>query len=153
MITVSFSTAGLEALGGQWAIRSVGQKFLEQIPDITELGQTVSILRSPKSRLRLVYRSQDIYRRPGAESIMLGRDWACQLIVADPNASRQHCTIERRRDDFIVRDHSKNGTFVTVDGELEVLLQREEFQLRKHGWIAFGRSREDTQDIVEYFCE
>jgi adenylate cyclase len=126
---------------------------LEQIPDITDLGQTVSILRSPKSRLRLAYRGKDVVRRWGSESIMLGRNPTCQLVVADPKASRQHCTIELRRDNFIVRDHSSNGTFVTVDGELEVVLQREEFQLRKHGWIAFGRSREDTQDIVEYFCE
>jgi ribulose-5-phosphate 4-epimerase/fuculose-1-phosphate aldolase len=34
-----------------------------------------------------------------------------------------------------------------------VLLQRENFLLRKHGWIAFGQSRADTSDVVEYFCE
>jgi adenylate cyclase len=53
----------------------------------------------------------------------------------------------------MLRDHSTNGTFVTVDGVLEVVLQREEFQLRKHGWITFGQSRADTREIVEYFCE
>jgi hypothetical protein len=36
---------------------------------------------------------------------------------------------------------------------LEVVLQREEFQLRKHGWIALGQSRANTREVVEYFCE
>src|SRR5216684_3609737 len=125
----------------------------EQNPDITDVAQTVSLLRSPQARLRLVHRGQDIVRRRGSESLMLGRDQTCQLVVADHKASRQHCTIERRQDKFMLRDHSTNGTFVTVDGELEVVLQREEFQLRKNGWIAFGQSRADTREIVEYFCE
>jgi len=33
------------------------------------------------------------------------------------------------------------------------LLQREEFQLRKNGWIALGQSRSDTREVVEFFCE
>ena len=78
---------------------------------------------------------------------------SCQLVIADHKASRQHCTIERRQDKFMLRDHSTNGTFVTVDGELEVVLQREEFQLRKRGWIALGQSRGDTREVVEFFCE
>ena len=125
----------------------------EKNADITDVAQTVSLLRSPQARLRLVYRGQDIVRRRGSESIMLGRDETCQLVVADPKASRRHCTIEQRQDKFMLRDHSTNGTFVTVDGEPEVLLQREEFQLRKHGWITFGQSRADTWEVVEFFCE
>jgi len=50
----------------------------------------------------------------------------------------------------MLRDHSTNGTFVTVDGELEVVLQREEFQLRKNGWIAFGQSRADTRGLSSF---
>ena len=125
----------------------------EQNADITDVAQTVSLLRSPQARLRLVHRGQDIVRRRGSESLMLGRDQTCQLVIADHKASRQHCTIERRQDKFMLRDHSTNGTFVTVDGELEVVLQREEFQLRKNGWIALGQSRTDTREVVEFFCE
>jgi adenylate cyclase len=125
----------------------------EKNADVTDVARTVSLLRSPQARLRLVYRGQDIVRRRGSESIMLGRDETCLLVVADPKASRRHCTIEQRQDKFMLRDHSTNGTFVTVDGEPEVLLQREEFQLRKHGWITFGQSRADTWEVVEFFCE
>jgi class 3 adenylate cyclase len=60
---------------------------------------------------------------------------------------------ERRQDKFVLKDHSSNGTFVTAEGDIEILLQREEFTLRKHGWIAFGQSRAGTSEVVEYFCE
>jgi len=85
--------------------------------------------------------------------LLVGRDAGCDLVVADTKASRQHCAIERRQDRFVLRDHSTNGTFVTVVDEMEVVLQREEFPLRKHGWIAFGQPRAGTSDIVEFFCE
>src|SRR5437016_6593796 len=125
----------------------------EQNADITDVAQTVSLLRSPQARLRLVHRGQDIVRRRGSDSITLGRDQTCQLVIADHKASRQHCTIERRQDKFMLRDHSTNGTCVTGEGELDMLCQHAEFQLRKHGWIALGQSRADTREIVEYFCE
>jgi len=124
-----------------------------QSPDITDLATTLSVLRIPLGRLRLKYLGRDIARRRGSDSLLIGRDAGCDLVVADTKASRQHCTIERRQDRFLLRDHSTNGTFVTVVDEMEVMLQREEFPLRKHGWIAFGQPRAGTSDIVEYFCE
>ena len=124
-----------------------------QSPDITDLATTLSVLRIPLGRLRLKYLGRDIARRRGSDSLLIGRDAGCDLVVADTKASRQHCTIERRQDRFLLRDHSTNGTFVTVADEMEIVLQREEFPLRKHGWIAFGQPRAGTSDIVEYICE
>ncbi len=124
-----------------------------QSPDITDLATTLSVLRIPLGRLRLKYLGRDIARRRGSDSLLIGRDAGCDLVVAETKASRQHCTIERRQDRFLIRDHSTNGTFVTVIDEMEIVLQREEFPLRKHGWIAFGQPRAGTSDIVEYFCE
>ena len=124
-----------------------------QSPDITDLATTLSVLRIPLGRLRLKYLGRDIARRRGSDSLLIGRDAGCDLVVADTKASRQHCTIERRQDRFLIRDHSTNGTFVTVLDEMEIVLQREEFPLRKHGWIAFGQPRAGTSDIVEFFCE
>jgi adenylate cyclase len=124
-----------------------------QSPDITDLVTTVSVLPIPLARLRLKYLGKDIARRRGSDSLLIGRDAGCDLVVADTKASRQHCTIERRQGRFLIRDHSTNGTFVTVVDEVEVALQREEFPLRKHGWIAFGQPRAGSSDIVEFFCE
>ena len=67
--------------------------------------------------------------------------------------STRHCTIERRSDKWILKDHSTNGTFVTLEGDTELLLQREELTLRKHGWIACGVSRSGTKEVVEFFVD
>ena len=68
-------------------------------------------------------------------------------------ASRLHCTIERRQSKFVLADHSTNGTYLTPEGDAEILLQREEFTLGKHGWIACGQQRASTTEVIEYFCD
>lgn len=122
-------------------------------PDITDFSALSSVLRAPRAGLRLRYRGKDFIRRRREESITIGRDAGCLLVVADAKASRQHCVIERRGQKFVLRDHSTNGTYVAVEGEEEIILRREEFTLRRHGWIAFGQPRAATPDVVEYFCE
>ena len=83
--------------------------------------------------------------------IVLGRDVACEVVVADRMASRQHARIERRRDKFFLIDQSTNGTFVAVEGEPDITLRREEVMLRGTGQIAFGHSvGEGSDDIVAF---
>jgi len=103
--------------------------------------------------LRLKYRDTEVTRRRDNDAITIGREQGCGLVVADQKASRQHCTIERRQDKWMLKDHSTNGTYVTAEGDSEMLLQREELTLRKHGWIAFGQPRSGTTEVVEYFCD
>jgi len=103
--------------------------------------------------LRLKYRDTEVTRRRDNDSITIGREQGCGLVVADQKASRQHCTIDRRQDKWVLKDHSTNGTYVTAEGDSEMLLQREELTLRKHGWIAFGQPRSGTTEVVEYFCD
>jgi adenylate cyclase len=98
-------------------------------------------------------RGREVVRRRDGDAVVIGRDAGCGLVVEDEMASRQHCTIERRGDKFILKDHSTNGTYVTVEGDTELLLQREELALRKHGWIAFGQPRAGARDVVEFFCD
>ena len=119
---------------------------------------TVSHSRSAPARpqpamLRLRYRDRDIIRRRENDSITIGRDQACGLVIADNMASRQHCIIERRQDKVVLADQSTNGTYVTPEGGAEIVLQREEFTLGKHGWITFGQPRAGTEEVVEYFCD
>lgn len=103
--------------------------------------------------LRLKYRDREVLRRRADDSIGIGRDTASGLVIDDDMASRNHCTIERRQDSFVLKDHSTNGTYVTHEGDSERLLRREELVLGKHGWIAFGQPRETAPDVVEFFCE
>jgi len=83
---------------------------------------------------------------------MIGRGPDCELVISDPKASRQHCTIERARTGSCCRTqhqrHLRHG-----GRRKEIVLQREDLTLRGHGWIAFGQPRASTADIVEYFCE
>jgi adenylate cyclase len=109
--------------------------------------------KGPKSALRLNYRGRELTRRRDSDSISVGRDAGNGLVVEDDMASRQHCTIERRQDIFVLRDHSTNGTFVTVEGDAEMAVRRSEVSLRKHGWITFGRPRTPDVEGVEFFID
>ena len=61
--------------------------------------------------------------------------------------------MDSRNATVLFADVSGSTKLYETAGDIEVLLQREEFTLRKHGWIAFGQSRAGTAEVVEYFCE
>lgn len=123
----------------------------QKSPDITDVAQPE--LKKARSALRLRYRDQSLVRRRGAESVAIGRDPESDIVVSGSRASRQHCVIERRRDRFVLRDHSANGTYLTLEGKKEILLRRDEHALLGHGWIAFGEPRKEAVDVLEFFCE
>ena len=107
--------------------------------------------KTPKRRLRA--QGGEVILSAERPSLALGRDASADMVVRERMASRAHGKIERRLDKFILTDHSANGTFITVEGDKEVILRREEFTLRGHGWIAFGQSRATSTDVIEFFCE
>jgi class 3 adenylate cyclase len=101
--------------------------------------------------LRLKYRGQRLELRREKEVLTIGRGEDCGLIVHDNEASRHHCTIERRKDKFVLTDVSTNGTYVTIEGEKEMELDREQVTLSKRGWITFGEPRVHATEVVEFF--
>ncbi len=105
------------------------------------------------SVLRLTYRGRTLERRREKEVITIGRGEDCGLVVADEQSSRHHCTIERRKDKFVLVDVSTNGTYVTVEGEKEVLLEHEEFVLRKSGAITLGTPLVAAQEGIQFSVE
>jgi class 3 adenylate cyclase len=110
-------------------------------------------VRPVRIALRLKLGAREYVRRREGDSISIGRSEECGLVIADELASRNHCSIERRNDKFVLVDQSTNGTYVIFEDGTEVLLQREEFVLRRHGWLCFGQPRSSAVDVVEYFCE
>jgi len=124
-------------------------------------GATTVILKpkgaaAPKPKtvmVRLKYRGKEIVRRRDNDSVTLGRDELSGLVIIEDKCSRHHCTIERRGDKFVLKDHSTNGTYVTIGEDDEVLLQRDEIALRKKGWISFGQTRIGAHESVEFFCD
>jgi adenylate cyclase len=103
--------------------------------------------------LRLVYRTRVINLGEERRSVVLGRDAGADLVVADRMASRAHCEIEQRQDKFVISDRSANGTYLSIDGDREIVLRREEALLRGHGFITLGQSRATATEFVEFFCE
>ena len=85
--------------------------------------------------------------------LTLGRDLQNDVVVADRKASRMHARIERRRDKFVFVDHSSNGSWVTIDGESEQMLRREELTLRGSGRISFGHAQaDDPEEFLSFSC-
>jgi adenylate cyclase len=64
-----------------------------------------------------------------------------------------HARIERRRDKFVLVDQSSNGTYVTVEGEPEIELRREEMILRGCGHLSFGHAyQDDSGEVLAFSC-
>src|SRR5918992_165190 len=125
----------------------------QQSEDMTTLASHKSTFKPRNATLRLKMQDTEVVLSVERPSFAMGRDQSADLVVKERMASRAHCKIERRLDKFILTDHSANGTFVTIEGDKEIVLRREEFTLRGHGWIAFGQSRAGATDVLEFFCE
>ena len=121
--------------------------------DSTVVSASRAPARPARGGLRLTYRGREVGRRRDTDSISVGRDPANGLVIEDEMASREHCTIERRQDLFVLRDHSTNGTFLTIEGDAEMAVRRSEVSLRRHGWIAFGQPRGPGVEVVEFFVD
>src|SRR6185503_11676652 len=105
-------------------------------------------------KLKLRYRGTKLVLKRIVEAVSIGRDAACKVVIQDEHASRHHCTIQRRRDRFVLVDKRTNGTFVTFEGEQELGLRRDEITLRKNGWISFGQPRSAAgEDVMEFVCD
>jgi class 3 adenylate cyclase len=121
--------------------------------ELTTLGTRFAEERVP--RLKLAFGDRDLwFDGAGGGGVTLGRDASCDIVIGDRKTSRQHARIEKRRDKFVLADHSSNGTYVAIAGEAEVCLRREEVMLRGHGRIGLGHRTTDAEaTVVAFSCE
>lgn len=107
----------------------------------------------PSARIRLRHGAREIELGEVHSTLALGRDAQNDVVIADRMASRMHARIERRRDKFVLVDQSSNGTYVTVDGEPEIELRREEMILRGRGHVSFGHAyQDDAGEVLAFSC-
>jgi len=105
------------------------------------------------SRIRLTHGGVEFEIADSQSGVTLGRDPACDVVIADRMASRTHARIERRRDRFVIVDQSSNGTYVAVAGQREILLRREELILRGDGHITFGHANPTgAGEVLRFQC-
>ena len=96
-----------------------------------QLERMASQRRPEATALRIVLHGQEHVLSDERTSVSMGRDQSADLVIKDHMASRSHCKIERRLHKFILTDHSKNGTFVMIEGDREIVLWDWEFALRE----------------------
>jgi len=105
------------------------------------------------ARIVLRHGTKELALDENATAITIGRDAGSDIVIEDRKASRLHARVERRRDKFIIIDQSSNGTFVTVDGEPEIMLRREELMLRGRGRVSFGHAHlDDPAEFLAFSC-
>ena len=117
--------------------------------------QTAMVSRWKPQPAHIVLRhgAKEIVLDESATAVTLGRDDQNDVVIADRKASRLHARVERRRDKFVIIDVSSNGTFVTVDGEPEIMLRREELTLRGRGRVSFGHAHlDDPEEFLAFSC-
>lgn len=118
--------------------------------ELTALGTRLE--EGQATRLKLVVGGRDLWFDGKPGGLRLGRDAACDIAIADPKVSRQHARIEKRRDKFVLADHSSNGTYVALAGEAEICLRREELILRGGGRIGVGHPVAHEPTVVYFYC-
>lgn len=103
--------------------------------------------------VRLVHQGRELLINAERPSVVIGRGEQADIVIQDRLASRIHARIERRRDKFVFVDQSSNGSYITIKGETEIQLRREEFALHGSGSISLGHPyAKDPSEVIEFFC-
>jgi hypothetical protein len=136
------STREIDALqvkGKQDEIR-IFEVIWHDSADLTAMADRGQPVNTTASSLALTYGAVTLKLGAEQKSVSLGRDAGNEMMVPDKMASRVHCKIEFRRGNFFLVDQSTNGTYVTVEGDAEILLKREQLMLRGCGVICLGHT-------------
>ncbi|MBI3370621.1 MAG: adenylate/guanylate cyclase domain-containing protein [Betaproteobacteria bacterium] len=138
--------------GKEQEVELIEVRWEGSVEEATAIARALSLVPG-SSVLHLKYRDEETPMTRDRRKVTFGRDHEADISIPSRMASRAHAMIERRRDKFVLIDHSANGTYVTIEGQPEMTLRREEFPLRGHGWVAFGAPRDQSTEVVEFRCE
>lgn len=91
-------------------------------------------------RTHLVLNWQDHREVIGSDDgeLTLGADATVALRIERTFTSRHHAHIECHNDNFVLVDHSTNGTYVQTEDERITFVRRGEVRLWGNGWISLG---------------
>jgi len=107
-----------------------------------------------ESVLRLMHGVRTLEMDDSLPAVQIGRDATHDISIADRMASRLHGRIERRADRFYYVDLSTNGTYVTLEGDAETVVRRDQVLLRGRGTLSFGHSASAPgAEVVTFVCE
>jgi class 3 adenylate cyclase len=143
------------------AIAVKGKQGEVQVCEVLwQTGEDVTMLASKGAQasteavLRLAHGIRELVMDSALTTVEIGRDTFHHIPITDKMASRLHGRIERRADKFYYVDLSTNGSFVTVEGDVETVLRRDQVMLRGRGTITFGHSATDPgAELLRFVCE
>lgn len=121
--------------------------------DLTLMSATPVPAAATRVELRLRHANADVTLAPDWDVLTLGREKTCDVVIADPLASRQHAKFERRGDKIVLSDQSTNGTWITMIGEAERALRREQLVVLRGGRLSFGHPWRSGEESVEFLVE
>lgn len=125
----------------------------EQTDELTRIvgNSVVSVI---ANILTIQYQDSVIKLAANAKtSATVGRGKDCDLIIASPQASRQHCRIECNRGKFILVDNSANGSYVNHN-QIELFFHQESVPLIGEGSISLGEPAKDNPGfLLKYTIE
>lgn len=102
--------------------------------------------------LKLYFKDQTLNVLPEPQTFILGRGIDSGLVVSGTMVSRQHASIEYRRDKFVLRDLSTNGTYVRLNEE-DFFIKREEITITGDGIISLGKIVDDQPELnIQFQC-
>jgi hypothetical protein len=113
----------------------------------------VTLKSKPAARLKLALGERAFDFPADKHELTFGRDLACDVLLQEKAASRRHARLERRGAQFYLIDESSNGTYVTIEGDREVHLKRDQIMLLRRGRICFGVSSAQAAETVAFECD
>lgn len=110
-----------------------------------------SLTQKKGPRLELRFRDTEMEISQARPSITMGRQSHNNLVVEDSRVSRSHARIVFRQNEFVLIDHSTNGTYVFVKGEKGMNLKQNELLLQGSGIFGLGRKvAPDSPEAIHF---
>lgn len=125
---------------------SVHEVLWQQDKGTTVVGAPDQKADAGPTSLTLRCRSRTWTLDEAHDTLVAGRDPACDIIVTGDNVSRHHARIFMRQGKFVLADQSANGTYVRVHHRQDTFIHREEFVLLGQGGIGLGQAVADCGD-------
>ena len=117
---------------------------------VTAPGTVETEIATPSDRLGqlvLSHRGSRIVVTPDDTPFVIGRSSTSQLAIEWGTASRSHAEIKVVGDDFVLLDHSKNGTFLLGSDGQELALTNSSAVLVGQGTITIGRIGDEPEAL------
>ncbi len=128
-----------------------------ELEDTTKTRIGLPAFRKPadtKHELMLRYRQKVVALNEKQKSVMLGRGEACDLMIYNTFASRQHARIECSFGKFLLTDHSSNGTYVRFSDNQVVQVNNQQIVLHGSGSISLGEPfSEVPTEVIEFVLQ